>query len=169
MNKYKSISLLLIAIAMTAGSSFAQDNTVPTDATIMLTEAPAPGQIDQYGNPLYTISGQDEITLQPGQHLTIYVTNPDSYFKFGYFTPIPWSDTAPVICCEFPWLEGTAVLDRNQSLDENGDPLSFHFVASANTGTEVLTCVIWNTGTVGAGIQLVDVASFPITVHVQAQ
>jgi hypothetical protein len=161
MNKYKSIFLALIAIAITTAASFAQDNSAPPDKVITLTQYKS-------GTSQYTISGENEVTLEPNQALTITINNTDNYFNCMDYEPVLGADTKPCIVWKPDYSNFFSVLthDANTNID---DTISFRFLP-VDSGSVVINIEIydqqgyipfWNKP------KLAQEESFPITVTVQ--
>lgn len=163
----KSLSLLFIAIAMTAASCLAQEN--PTAATPSNQEIPVvsdnntpPQEITSPKEPLppyeMTLSLNKKfisqsITVQQGQDLIIYINNPHSWQNADIpdFDPsLPYNDINDFMSCFIDtedwggwtdWEHDALPLEKQCDLNTNGNPLSFHFKAN-HKGVSTIKFVI---------------------------
>lgn len=186
----KSLSLLLVAFAMTANFCLAQDNTSSNPAQNQeqspLEDAVVSLDLTRAGHKV-TLSGSDqEISLQKGQHLIVNV-NGDvvSRYQLVYREPSDYPTVAgpnPSIYYTLtnPWTEDgwydgllwIPVLKEQQKLNATSDnSMSFHFLAS-NPGIKQITVYVFDdTGSLKTNsvysTSYDDVASFTLTVTVK--
>ncbi len=98
----------------------------------------------------YDICGSTStLSLKKGQSWTVAVNNPGSIYKLGYRQPYSSWSKVPTIYYDLTlnsWTQsfwGEYACNENRSLDTEGDPLSFHFIA-ATSGTQDVTFHVYN-------------------------
>ncbi|HLB33038.1 MAG: hypothetical protein A3F67_09705 [Verrucomicrobia bacterium RIFCSPHIGHO2_12_FULL_41_10] len=153
----KSLSLLLIAIAMTATSCLAQENPnaeAPSSQEIPVVSdnSTPPQEVTSPQEPLapyemtLTLKKKltaQSITLQPGQDLIIYINNPHSWQNAdrpGFDLSLPGNDLNDSISCFIDtedwgvgwsfWEHDALPLEKQCELNTDGNPMSFHFKAN---------------------------------------